>query len=504
MNNRLLITNPLFYLLVSIFLQSCSAPEMNEGDAIISEDKVISNTRDKYFFKDYDPNFSPINFTSSSITINQYAPNEVMSSFALFERVDVRQNCQGRCETHYELVDKFYKYFDFNEDGKPDLIGWYRNVGTVSSQNQPEFTFIVIDDVLNGGKKIVQNTHREYYSHLEMNDFDGDGKMEFIAFSNEDHDDWDNPSVAWGTPKPIDLLKVDGNGIISTTPIGPITSTHDLTTADIDNDGDVDIINMEWFMMTEFDGPPKTRPIFYINDGNGNFTTTKDLFKLPDNWDVAASSFIRATVDAFDLNNDGYIDLVMTNGERKDDKNKVESCNIYGGGSCGTFDVPINYGAQVVWGSPDGIFDYTKATLLETVYNLTDAKMALGYNFLDVNEDGLVDIISSGIEGSYSHGFIDIHINNGDKTFTASGNDLVEHNTWVRYNEGKYEYHLPYSYNVQIVDVDNDGLYDIRPSFIHAGFFYDNYKEEGLDFAGKNTYWKNVGGYFKFIDDRNN
>lgn len=491
-------------LIIPFLILSCSKSELIEPDTLLNDvGNIENNTDSNYYFKEYNPNFSSINFTSSSIVINQFAPNEVMGSIELFERVDVRENCNGRCETHYELVGEFYKYFDFNDDGNPDLIGWYRNVGSVSSQNGNEFYFIVIDDVLNGGEKIIQETHREFYSHLEMNDFDGDGRMDFIAFGNEDHDDWENPGQAWGTPKPIDLLKVDSNGIITTTPIGPVTSTHDLTTADIDNDGDVDIINMEWFMMTEFDGPPKTRPIFYLNDGNGNFTTTKDLFILPDNWYDGDNSFIRATVDAFDLNNDGYMDLILAQRELEGEENKIENCHIYGGGDCGTFDVPINYGAQVVWGSAEGVFDYTKATRLETVHNMTNSKMALGYNFMDVNEDGLVDIIGTGIEGQYTHGFIDIHINNGDKTFTESTSELVEHHTWLRYDQGNYQYHLPKFYNIQIVDVDNDGLYDIRPSFTYEGVYYDNYKDGGLDFAGKNLYWKNIGGRFKFIDDRN-
>lgn len=490
--------SPLFVLLfISCSKEVDLSPEPN---FLVAE---IAGKEHGVRFIDNNPGHSELNSSSSSVIINRYAPSRVMGAKELYEKIDVRENCQGRCENHYELVPDWYEYFDFNNDEKPDLIGWYRNVGTNSVIKEDRFKFIVVDDIFGVARKIIQDTHREYYSHLEINDFNGDGIMEFIAFSNEDHNDWENPEVPVGAPKPIDLIMVDEKGIISSTPIGPRTSTHDLTTADIDNDGDIDIVNMEWFMMTEFNGPPRTRPIFYINDGDGNFSITKDLLILPEMFFEDSRSFIRATIDAYDLNNDGFMDLIMADQETVTDKYELEECWRFGdiNGHCGYYDIPIGYGVQVVWGNEDGIFKYEESTFLDLDFNMTDRKMPLSFNFMDVNSDGNVDIISTGIEGIYTHGFIDVHLNNGDQTFTRAGNDLIDMNTWVAYDHGNYQNHIPLFYKVQIVDVDGDGLLDIRPTYSYEGVFYDNYLEEGLDFMGNNLYWKNIGGQFEFQDD---
>ena len=76
---------------------------------------------------------------------------------------------------------------------------------------------------------------------------------------------------------------------------------HRSVVLDIDNDGDVDIVSVGGFVR-----PDKTRKrgnvTVFVNDGRGFFTEDKDQFPYMDYaW----------FVDARDLNNDGYADLVI-------------------------------------------------------------------------------------------------------------------------------------------------------------------------------------------------
>ena len=127
--------------------------------------------------------------------------------------------------------------------------------------------------------------------------------------------------------------------------IGPITSNHDISSGDIDNDGDVDIVSSEWWF-TE-GNPNKNKLVFYINDGNGNFSIDRDKLVFDDNFEKSNSQFIKTSIDLYDINNDNILDIVVGDilkiGEPIDD-----ICIDENGESCGNFSKPMERGVHII------------------------------------------------------------------------------------------------------------------------------------------------------------
>jgi hypothetical protein len=126
--------------------------------------------------------------------------------------------------------------------------------------------------------------------------------------------------------------------------------TTDLKAADIDNDGDLDIIE-------GFDGQIGFR--IYVND-NGIFN--RDLTKLPN----LTASFKPTSIDLGDLDNDGDLDIYMSTG----------------GTQAGT------YIDQLFLNDGTGTFTQAVGQLPIFFISTTDAK------FMDLNYDGYLDIIT--------------------------------------------------------------------------------------------------------------
>lgn len=67
---------------------------------------------------------------------------------------------------------------------------------------------------------------------------------------------------------------------------------------------------------------------------------------------------------------------------------------------------------------------------------------------------------------------------------------------------------IPLFYFISVVDVDNDGDYDLLPHNINTGFISLKETSNGQDQydymsnIGENFHWRNDGGFFTLIDDR--
>ena len=65
-------------------------------------------------------------------------------------------------------------------------------------------------------------------------------------------------------------------------------------------------------------------------------------------------------------------------------------------------------------------------------------------------------------------------------------------------------------YDIGVVDVDNDGDFDLIPHTINTGSVRLLNSNEGVDTfryqsnIGKNFFWRNDGGFFTLINDRMN
>ena len=163
---------------------------------------------------------------------------------------------------------------DFNNDG---LIDFAANNGCSN------MTAVFLN---NGKGGFASSTYTLPTTGRSLNvaDIDGDGNIDFV--------------VAMYGSNDILLFKGDGNGgftqsTIGTAP-GSASDNYALAAADFDNDGKVDII---------LGGSSNGNPYFFKGNGNGTFQAPVDVPSLDTNYYNA--------IDAYDLNNDGNVDVVL-------------------------------------------------------------------------------------------------------------------------------------------------------------------------------------------------
>lgn len=418
-------------------------------------------------FQNNYPNYPEINLKSGTILNNLYSHHKAVLSEVIHSKIDIEDG-----DRRLILKDNSYRLFDYNNDKKPDLFGHLVKAGpNAFSENGKYF---LVDDVFNSFDIKYFDSNRRFDALTELGDFDNDGQIEILVFSAEDHDNNNGQPVAEKIPLSIIDISTDGN--ISIRDVGPATSNHDLITIDFDNDGDIDIINYEWWMHEVSEH--HEIPLVYINDGQGNFEIKDDLFTLYDSyynhW-TGLGDFVRTATDAFDLDNDGYLDLITgfahpaTTWEYRD-------------------------GAEIVWGNSIN-FDYNdRSSKLEIDLDGLNTKEYLGFNFIDFNNDSYFDIISIGDSDGYNGGFIEIYKNNGDRTFTNVTKNLFDTYKWNSRRNGGI---IPIIYEVDVIDVDKDGDFDLKPNYFRRG-------SDGRDdkkAIGENFYWENKGGAFYLKED---
>jgi hypothetical protein len=219
---------------------------------------------------------------------------------------------------------------------------------------------------------------------------------------------------------------------------------------DIDNDGDQDLI------ITGKGGPIKTT--LYINDGTGNFNV------------ATGTPFVNVyggTVGFADVNNDNFIDLLITGSTSA----TIRTANLYLNNGNGTFSIATtpftpSYEGDFAFEDIDNDND---VDLILTGYNASD----LGFTKLYLNNGtGVFSEVTSTpfeqLKGSYV-AFIDIE-NDGDKDVILSGtnnSNIDSTKLYVNNGNGVFTLNTASSFtsissgDIAIADSDNDGDMDI-------------------------------------------
>lgn len=202
---------------------------------------------------------------------------------------------------------------------------------------------------------------------------------------------------------------------------------HGGACGDINNDG--------WADIAAYSGGSAVipvHPVAYINKGNGLFALSNSVFKGFTNTD----NFY--TLELFDINNDGKLDLFLTN---------------------------------MIILQENGVFDRSKAISLPIDDNLLIVDIA----FFDINEDNKLDILTMSVIENYMGYKLDIFINNST-SFSKSTEQYIDYN----YGSGQNNW-ITW---IRLFDYDKDGDVDI------VG--------DGLcgDLLDKVIYWNNKEGKF--------
>jgi len=365
----------LFKLLFLVFVVTSCSKDIDE---------VIEFNPLPTVFRDYNDN--SYNLRQTPLWIDHYSIPE-----------------QNNNSTHPDGYTKGYDVggaiADFNNDGYYDIL--FAPVGSDEVE-----TRIPIEIYLNEGDNetftiaptslISNNIGLITARKTIIGDFNGDGKPDVFFADHGIHTGWPG-----GIPG---LLLSNNDGYNFELTDLPRGFYHTTTSGDIDNDGDLDI-----YIPALENSNSVMSYSFLINDGLGNFVIRNDI----DNRD-----FVSVTSELYDINNDGFLDLII-----------------------GTGSTRIFYGDGVSFLSKPYI-ELNEEVGTWEVYD---------FGFYDLDEDGYDDIIVSFANWQTNEFKIRIFKQNSDNSFIEKTSDWIENNSgqghslvWIR-----------------VQDIDNNGFVDI-------------------------------------------
>jgi len=179
---------------------------------------------------------------------------------------------------------------DFDGDGDKDLLVAVLGLLYPSNDKIGSIVYLENDGEYNFKKHVIIERIARV-SDVRAGDLDGDGDMDLAAAQFG----YDDGETRW--------MENLGIGEFRTHMLQNLSGPINVEIVDIDEDGDQDIISLvsqEW------------EEIYcYINDGSGNFQMK--LLWGSDNEDFGSSG-----ISLFDLNRDGKIDILYTNGDAFD------------------------------------------------------------------------------------------------------------------------------------------------------------------------------------------
>jgi len=189
------------------------------------------------------------------------------------------------------------------------------------------------------GEQQVITTAVQQVTSLNAADIDGDGNIDVLATSYEDN------KLIW-------YKNLDGLGSFSESLVidDNLISSHDAFIADVDGDGDMDVVAISRYNIS-------VKLAWYENiDGLGNFSEEQIIYI--DDFDIHR-------ISSADIDGDGDIDIVTS-----------------------------NYKKLTWFENLNGLGDFSDQIIISEVEN---SPYPFSYNFpVDIDGDGALDIVSSG------------------------------------------------------------------------------------------------------------
>jgi hypothetical protein len=248
---------------------------------------------------------------------------------------------------------------------------------------------------------------RQPTKSIVVADVDGDGDIDIIIGNGNRDEGLSSSSRLHDNDNVNQLLINRGDGtfdVAGSSFPGGSAVTFSVTAADVDGDGDVDIIVGNMDQANEL----------LINAGDGTFATS-DSFP-------GGTTALTFSVAAADVDGDGDVDIIVGNGELSD-----------AAGNAAVNELLIN-NQDVVFVADTSFPGASKYTTIVAA--------------ADIDGDGDLDIILSKESTDEEYGGSQLLINRGDGTFFAGGGSAL--------SEGDTDTRA-----LAVVDVDGDGYVDI-------------------------------------------
>lgn len=397
--------------------------------------------------------YSDINETVGNIITQKYT-DKFFSKEEIFSVL--KQDVNG---TIYYSHTKASVQYDFFNDGKVDFFGF-----SFGNGERVKGKYVLIEDINDNPKEpIIFDSDLFAASTALLSDTNGDGSMEILFFSENNHG-FQCGGTETGYLENIFRISINENRDIiqeriGTTPVG----THDGTSGDIDNDGDIDIIVWPTGISDCKNSNNITLPIKLINDGNGNFSEQPFFYDEDILISEGFMEWIFTTYYLFDINSDGILDLIgglymdKVDPRFNDDSFNKSRKHL------------TDSGLYVIYGEGNGDFSYENLIYIKNSMFTNETQLLYGMTFTDYNNDGKYDILTTSFVVDTS---ASINID-GDNyvlnLFENNGNGNFE-NTTESVIDGYYDLtgtSFTNFYSPMIHDVDGDGDYDIVASNYH-------------------------------------
>lgn len=311
-------------------------------------------------------------------------------------------------------------YGDFDKDGDLDIIagasnGYGADALDIEYFRNDVFDFAKDQSVFTNGAPKMLNARKAIVADLDNN-----GWLDVVFVGSG----FDKSPYAGETIKV--LMNFNGKFTTKELNIGKGYFAS-VTAGDIDNDGDIDL----------FVTDNKTISKFLINDGAGNFK--EDLAIYPSEfWGKGYY-----TSELYDINNDGYLDLVTGGHEHNGSK------------------------TIILLGNASGNFMTSR---MVTIPAISGFGVVVDIDFIDYNKDGKTDVLitrtgdGKGEQGYYKGYYIQLLKNAGttfeDVTTTALKDNASQSARWINL--------------IRVHDIDNDGDMDITSDDQFCGFSLTN------------------------------
>ncbi|HEY9117503.1 MAG TPA: VCBS repeat-containing protein, partial [Roseivirga sp.] len=303
-----------------------------------------------------------INDFSNSVTYTITAEDNTTSAYTVsMSRIGVEPNNDINQTTsyHYELnTSSWINYntelpsalnfyhggflsraiYDFDKDGDNDLMMGNLNFDDTGLLNSPRpVNYIQNNNGYSDQTSSVFSGNVPGQVHPRkaiLGDFDKNGWMD-VVFAGHG---FDQPPF----PGEQALIMLNNNGTFSSSYLTPGGFYHSVCSGDIDNDGDLDLFFTENYA---------SQSKFLMNNGNGEFSYDPSIFPS----DISNLNYF--TSELYDLNNDGYLDLVIAGHTHE------------------------NATPRVLWGNYTGKYSSSRSSIIPSV---NDWEIIIDINFLDI------------------------------------------------------------------------------------------------------------------------